>query len=247
MSEELTIEAQAKAQGWNPDYSGANAKSAEQFIEDGEKIQPIQKERNDKLTQNVAQLTKEIANLKQIHVRSVLDAKQEGYNKKVSELKEQQLVAVQNADTDKFEKVQDKIDNLEKPEAPKVETKKQSEVAPGFTEFSAKNEWYMENDEMTAYADTLGERLQGNYDNTPAGFKKFYKAIEAGVKKVFPDDFGGQSSNAPDVETPSGQSSKRKTGASSLPPEALKMAKQMVAEGTYKTVEDYAKIYNGVK
>lgn len=239
-AEELTTEQRAEAQGWNPDYDGPNAKTAEQFIADGEKIAPIQKERNNKLVQDIARLEKKLDTFQNIHMKTIHETREQAYNQAVLDFKKQQREAAEEADADKVGEIQEKIENLKKPEEPKTETKRE-EISPEFSEWNAENTWYMKDDEMTAYADMLGDRYKSQFGDTPAGRKKFFKAIESGVKKVFPDNFGGNSSNAPDVETPSGGGSKKKGKA--LPPEAKAAAKKFVAEGLYKSEDEYAKVY----
>jgi len=241
-AEDLTIEQQAEAQGWKADYNGPNAKTAEQFIEDGEKIAPIQKERNSKLVKDIARLEKKLDKFQDMHIKTIHATEKSAYDRAVLDLKKEQRNAAEEADADKVEAIQEKIDKLPKPETPKDEDKAPS-ITPEFIDWNAENDWYKSNKQMTAYADMLGEQYANDYDHTtPAGRKSFLKRIEKDVKKVFKDNFGEQRSNFPDVETPSsGTTSKKGKDFKSLPPEAKAAAEKFIKEGLFKDKDQYAK------
>ena len=51
--ENRNYEAEAKAQGWNPDYEGENKVDAKLFVEKGEKIAGILKSKNTRLEDRI--------------------------------------------------------------------------------------------------------------------------------------------------------------------------------------------------
>ena len=74
-TQEVSAEDKARAQGWRPqeEYNGNpdNWKTAEQFIEDGNKIAPIQKERNDRLTSEIMNMKNDFQAFKEMHFKTL--------------------------------------------------------------------------------------------------------------------------------------------------------------------------------
>ncbi|MCP3924480.1 MAG: hypothetical protein GY714_18055 [Desulfobacterales bacterium] len=250
-------EEKARAQGWVPqeEYKGDsdNWKTAEQFIEVGEKISGVQKERNDRLLDEVKKLTQQVSGyqnqfseFKDIHSKELAAVREDSYNKALLKLKEKQVEAVENADVEEFEKTQAKIDNLKKPEKPETTKDPVVNNAPPkeFVEFADKNKWYSTDKDLTEYADFIGSREAKNHSD-PASF---YAAVESKVKAQFPDKFKVKE-EVPDVESSSsGTPTKQASGKhkfKDLPEDAKKACKKYVAAGLYKSEAEYMKEYHG--
>lgn len=239
--EQKAVEEKAKAQGWNPNYKGENAKSAEQFLKDGETIAPIVAERNNKLMEEVADLKKGMKELSDQQWQVIREAKEEGYKKAMAEIEKKQLEAVEDGDVDKFKALEKEKKTIKKPEE-KQPVKEQPKLDPVFVDWHKENTWYKPNsaDEVSMAAEAYGQVLaQKRPDLSP---NDYYKTIEKHIKRTYPESFQKQT-NKLDVSdnTKQGGSSK---GYDNLPPEAKKMCDMQVKKfGISK--EDWVKNYDG--
>ena len=255
---EQTTEDKARAQGWVPkeEFRGGeeNHKTAEEFLAVGEKISGIQKERNDKLLNEVRELKKQNENFtemmrdfKDTHSKEMKAAREDAYNRAKLELKERQIKAVEEQDVDGFEKVQKEIDQLEN-EKNKPEPKKKpvaNEPPKEFVAFQAKNDWYGKDKELTESADFEGFKMQ--QEGAIMAPNDWYAEIEKRVKEKNPEKFK-TNKNIPDVEasTPGG-ASKPNGGFKykDMPEDARKACDRYVKQGLYKNKESYVKEYYG--
>ena len=220
------VEEKAKAQGWNPDYKGENAKSAEQFIEDGLKIAPIAAERVNKLTDDVAALTQSnktltdnISEFINGQHKVTAEAEKRGYDKAVGEIADKKRAAVAEGDTDTYDALDKEEKKLKKPEAAPT-PKEKPKPNPEFDSWVKDNMWYANDSDLQAAADTYAEVL---VKRKPAlvGTPGFFKDVEKHIKLIFPDSF---KASTPKLDTSENNGSRQegKTGYSDLPPEAKK-------------------------
>jgi hypothetical protein len=244
MSEEITVEEKASAQGWVPqeEYTGdpSRWKTAEEFVEVGQKIAAVQTDRNEKLVRDIELLKREIRENHASSRKEIEAVKIDSYNRAIMELKKQQVEAVQIGDVEEFQKIQAEIDRTEKPVA-KVE-KEPDGPSPEYMDWAARNNWYGTNEDASIYADALGARLEksGQYDTQ----KALLVAVEKKVKEVFPE-LGGKK-KVSDVESSQGAADSGKGGKNSyatLPADAKAACDKYVKQGLYKTREDYVKEY----
>lgn len=257
MSEAQAIEDKARAQGWVPkeEFRGGeeNHKTAEEFLEVGDKISGIQKERNDKLLNEVMALNKKVEgyqtqmiDFKQTHMQQVAEAKQKAYDKAILDLKEKQLVAASEADVNEVKKIQEQIDDVKKPEPVKVEGPETKELPKEFVSWQEKNDWYGKDKELTEWAEFVGSRLNNDGINrTPSAW---YSEIETRVKEKYPGKFK-TNKETPDVEASSqgGNVGKPSGGYKykDLPEDAKKACDKYVNMGLYKDKAAYVKEYYG--
>lgn len=235
------VEEKAKAQGWNPNYKGENAKTAEQFLKDGETIAPIVAERNNKLLEEVADLKKEMKELSNQQWQVIREAREEGYKKALAEIEKKQLEAVEDGDVDKFKELEKEKKTIKKPEV-KPPTKEQPALDPIFVDWHKENTWYRPGaaDEVSMAAEAYGQILSQKRPDLQG--KDFYKTIEKHIKRTYPESFSNQT-NKLDVSDNTKQS-KASKGYDSLPPEAKKMCDMQVKKfGISK--EDWVKNYTG--
>ena len=90
----------------------------------------------------------------------------------------------------------DKLENFRLPALQEEETAVQINQTPApardpkAEEWVAKNSWFHTDDEMTAYAIGVHQKLVKNGVNPQSD--EYYEAIDARMRKVFPEEFGGQ-------------------------------------------------------
>jgi len=250
MSEEISVEEKARAQGWVPkeEYHGpeANWKGAEEFVEVGEKIGAVQAERNEKLLQEIKSLKQGMEQNMQdwnsMREQEMKAVRESSYARAVKDLKEKQIEAVESGDVEEFQKIESEIANVKKPEP--IKTPQAAQPAE-FIDWAAKNSWYNNDQELTAFADAYGASMQTQFEDPV----KFYEAVGKQVKIAFPNKFEGtQQSNVPDVESPTGGSAPRTKGKhkfTDLPPEAKEACNKCIKDGLYKSREDYMEIFFG--
>ena len=135
------------------------------------------------------------------------------YEKKLKELNEQKIKAVGDGNVEEYTKIDKEVEQLEKP----VEPKKQQKETPVFVDWSSKNAWYQEDDDMTQFAEFVATKIE-RAGKTEA---EFLEEVSKRVKKTFPDKFKNPNREE-ESKTDTGHSGgggKKKTG-SDLPPEA---------------------------
>lgn len=244
MGEEISIEEKARAQGWVPqdEFNGEAErwKTAEAFVEAGEKIAPIQKERNEKLLSELQTIKKEMEEFKRIHFKSMKAAEKRAYEEAIKKLKNEQKAAVEEADIQRFEEIERQIATVQKPEMDEPAQTSTTQPPPEFAEWHRENEWYGVDQEMTEYADFIADRIKDTFPSTPKGYEKFLSEVASRAKK-----YAGKETKKPSsqVETPSNETSKPKTGTyKGLPQEAKQACDDMVKNG-WLTQEEYVKEY----
>lgn len=249
---ELTIEQQAKAQGWVPEeeFRGDLERwvDAETFVKRGEEIQPVLRERNREMAGEITQLRSDLkvvtSHIKNVEQRAYDRAKQE-YEDKVQALDGEAIEAVQEGDTAKYQMIQTKKSNLKQPQEPKAEP----QANPGFEPWVNQNPWYNTDIEMRSYAEMIGPGVAASL---PPGSSDtdMYNRITEEVKKRFPYKFENPKKNKQTVEgdtaEPVSKTGGKKFG--DLPAAAKKsyerMRKNFEMQGHQFTKEDYLAEYD---
>lgn len=113
-----------------------------------------------------------------------------------------------------------------------------------FEAWRAKNPWFDSDPEANAYVVGLGEVHKGK------SFEEQTRAIEAAVRKRFPEHFEGdaprQQHRAPLVSAPPSRAARpspRQKSEADLPAEARRAGEDFVRRGRVGSLADYAKIY----
>ena len=233
-------EEKAKTQGWVPkeDFRGDPEKwvDAQTFVERGEKIIPILKERNDHLFKEVKEVKDSVKEIKEFYKAS----EERAYQRALQDIEKRKLEAVENADVDGYKAAQSEIAELEKskpagPPAPKE--------PPEMTAFRTSNPWYMADPEMTAEADALGAA----YTSQGLPYGKMLERVQQRIKALHPDKFTNtRRENTSTVETVDQSTGLPKKAAAksyeNLPGDARKQCDKWVAQGLL-TKDDYIRDY----
>lgn len=249
---ERDYDGDARKMGWVPqeEWKGDPEKwrPAQEFVERGENIVPILKDRLDKVEQELAATIK-------INKQQVEQAEQAAYSKakakydqRIKELNQKEVAAVEEGDTAEYLKVKQEKDNLTPPEQPKVQPGDQQAISPVFEDWHKKNNWYEKDQQATRYAMAFGAELRNN--NPGMSEHEFLSAIEKEVKETFPAKFTNPNrEKAPAVEG-GGNAPPPKSGGkgwSDLPDSAKatfnRLAKKFAATGKKLEKDQYAQSY----
>lgn len=237
----LSEESKARIQGWVPkeEFRGDPAKwiDAKSFIERGETIVPIMKERNERLEKDVREMRESFKEFSEFHRQT----EDRAYKKALREIEQRKLTAVESADTVGYQKAELEREELEKAKpTPKVE--KPVEL-PEMQEFRKTNSWYETDQELTAEADALG--VAYSKQNIP--YPKILEKVQTTMKVLHPERFTNvRRDNLSSVESVSSETGLPKKGNShayeNLPGEAKKQCDKWVKSGLL-TKEQYIQDY----
>lgn len=259
---ERDYEAEARDMGWVPeaefkgDKKPAKFLDAKEFVERGETVLPFVQRENRRLKEEREKKDKEfeerVAKLDRM-AQANLKALQDRHAQELAALKVSREAAVEKGDVAEFRRLEKQITDHEAakptdavPEAkpdPAAEAQKAQEVQ---TAWMGKNDWYGKDAVMTGYANYVSQGfLQANPNIT---MEENLRLTDEAMRKQFPTAFKVKTDANGHAPVESG--GEPKGGASrtplfdKLPAEAKAMAKQNVADGLYKNVEDWAKAYN---
>jgi hypothetical protein len=255
-------DAEAKDMGWVPEneFRGPKErwKPAQQFVEDGENILPIVRAENKRLKAEIDKINADYATrferLDKAAQVTIKAAKAQ-FDRDLAALQTKRDEAVAAGDLQAF-KAADKQITDHTANAPKVEDfeekpaqvsdeeqSKQNQAAQD--KWKSENTWFGTDDLLTEAAIGISQRILLQKPNITA--EENLRLTDAAMKERFPLKFGGKSGangHAPvdgggDPKTPA----RTDTLTAKLPSEALTMAKQAVKDGTYKSTEEWAKVY----
>lgn len=267
MSEEVNeIEEKAKAMGWVPEeeFKGDPERwvDAETFVERGENVLPILRERLDKSYDKISNLESEIQEVKKAatniaeyntKVEKVAHerAKKE-YEKELNAIKSKMKKAVKDGDEETFSDLEAELDSLEKPEEPAPAPEKAQELPEWFDEWKNDNRWFDTDPEMQATAVA--------YDNNPKweselSGKARADAVAKKIKELYPQKFTNPNRDTPPTVDAGGDkddsASKGKKTFNDLPADAKAAFKSLKEDfermGKKFTKEDYLKNYEWEK
>lgn len=249
MADEIMEKAQKM--GWVPqeEWKGDPDKwrPAEEFVERGENIIPILRDKVSKLEKDNAAIAalnqREIENIKR---ESYERAKRE-YDQKLLDLEAQEAQAFAEQDAAAFQEAKRKKKQLAPPAPPQPQRNVE------FEQWCDKNPWYTEDDELREYADFVGGRIAAQYQARDGSLtiplSELYEKVKERVKKMHPAKFENPNRNTPPAvegNSPKPGGTKKK-GWDTLPPSAKKqyerLAKNMAVKGRKLTKEQYAEYY----
>jgi len=225
------IEQRARDMGWRPkeEFQGQEDRwvDAKTFVERGENIMPILKERLGKMEDTLASVRsdhqKTQSSLKKLAEWHRGTWKRQ-YNKALQELQDGKRAAVAQADTDRYSALEEQERLLieEAAQEHPDDLSEGGETVPEYTEFQIKNDWYGTDHEMTMYANGLQAILvqhEGINDN-----KTFFQEIEKRVRARFPEKFRNLNQALPPAVEGAGggkdELDATKKGWGDLPPDA---------------------------
>jgi hypothetical protein len=177
----LTIEEIASQLGWKPDHTGENFVDAATYILRSKEIQNSMKDHNKDLKNQLQNLQGSVDALKE-HNERVYKAELSRMEGEIARLKKEKRAAIETADVDKVDELEQEISSLEKNlNAPKP--KAPASTNPIYDEWVKDNSWYLTNNEMAAYADTVAQQYAG------APLDRLYPLVRQKVAEVFPEQF----------------------------------------------------------
>lgn len=186
------VEKRAIELGWVPqdEYNGDpdRWKSAEVFVALDEPIRRIESQ-----SRELKAVKQSLDALKQ-HYSKVQETE---YNRALAALKNQRKQALVDGDIDKFEQLEDQIDEVRaeaaeiKQNAAAINTSP-APVSPEFQNWVNRNPWYASHRSMALFADEVGLKLHSN--GVPRD--QVLKQVEEAVRKEFPQRFTNPNKNS---------------------------------------------------
>lgn len=185
-------EDQAREQGWKPkeEFEGDPEKwrPAKEFVERGELFNKI-----DSMGKELKETRKALKMLQEHHTK----VKETEYKRAVEELRNLQKKHLEGGNTDEYLKTTELLTDL-KAEQKAREVQQQTQVNqpdPRFVQWTQENKWYVDNQEMRDYADTIGTGYaQRNPNLDPVEVLEY---VTAQVKSRFKDKFSNPNRNKP--------------------------------------------------
>ena len=238
----MSSEDKARAMGWVPqgEWRGDKARwvDADQFLERGEHLVPVLRERTDAMAKKIDELQNSIKQFADYHSKT----EQRAYERAVEMIKREMKAAVKVGDEEAFDHAQAQYERLTK----ETEQRPQSKVDPEFEDWRQVNTWYGSDKQLTALANSVADMLVQEQPELKG--KAFLKEVERQVKEVRPDKFRNPAQDKPPSVhggESTGGSKPTGKGYRDLPAEAKMMCDQFVKAGLL-TKEQYAKDYFGV-
>jgi len=234
-------EAKARLQGWVPkeEFRGDHAKwiDAKGFVERGEKIVPIMKERNEHLEKEIREMKESFKEFSEFHRKT----EERVYQKALKEIEQKKLMAVESADTTGYQNAE--LERVELEKTKPVQKIKEEVEPPEIQEFRKANPWYGSDPQLTRKADALGATYTA--ENLP--FKEMLERVQADIRVLHPEKFANQRRNNPaSVESVSLETGlpQKKDGHTyeNLPPDAKMKCDKWVKSGLLSK-EQYVKDY----
>jgi len=188
--------------GWREDHNGDDAVDAVTYILRSKDIQKSMSQHNKDLKEQLHALNGSVSALKS-HNESVYKAEVKKLESEVMALKKERRDAIELADVDKVEELDKQIDEKQKNiDKPLVADKQPSTVVanPVYDTWIKDNAWYLEDDDMAKFADTVA----GQYAGAP--LDRVYAIVRTKVQEVFPDKFASVKT-AEQVKNPVGPKS----------------------------------------
>jgi hypothetical protein len=132
------------------------------------------------------------------HNETVYKAEVKKLEAEVAVLKKERKSAIELADVDKVEELDKQIDELQKDiNAPKItQTQTAPTDNPVYDEWIKDNQWYLQDDEMAMFADTVAQQYVG------APLERIYTMVKTKVQEVFPDRFEVKNNAQSQVKPP---------------------------------------------
>ena len=184
----LTIEDLATQLGWNPNFQGENAIDASTYILRSKDIQESMKNHNKDLKKQLNNLQGSVDALKE-HNERVYKADVKRMESEIAQLKKQRREAIELADVTKVEELDNQISGIQSDitDIKSQDTKpSQNPSNDVYNEWVKDNQWYVTDDDMAKYADTVAKQYGG------APLDRIFKLVTNKVKEVFPEKFEQQ-------------------------------------------------------
>ena len=242
-SEEMSeSERQARESGWKPkdEWEGDPDEwvSSGEFNRRGELLRKIHNQ-NRQLKQLDDVVTTLAKQQKQIF--------EAGYAKAERELKSQLREANKEGDDATAEAIEERMEALKKQREEDLKavdvkvTPSQPQVAPEFEGWVQRNQWFIKNPALRAYAENIG--IAHAEKNKEKSNSEIYQYVTDEVKKRFPEEFGMTTTPKKKVGSPvlsGGTSGASQTVRVALTQEEKAVGRALVEKGIYKNMNEYA-------
>jgi hypothetical protein len=254
--QENEVEAKARKFGWRPkeEYRGNpdEWRSAEEFIDYGEKTNPILRQNMNRVEKENARLQKELEEVRK-SAKEFAEfqggIEQRAYERAVAELKARRKQAIVDADGDALERAENDLEQLaqHKPK-PRVE-QEQPKIDPVVAQWNQSHQWYGQDDVMTAAANVIATKMAKENPESVKDKDAFLSEMVKRVKKEFPHKFTptqvrrGNAVEGASAGGNSGGSGNGKRTYANLPADAQKQCDTFIKQGYIKSREEYAKHY----
>ena len=234
MTEERNYEQEAKVQGWKPD----GELDAKAFVEKGEKIAGIQKNKADRLAVRVESLERSNKEFGE-YQKKLLDKEKRKNADLLVQLKQQRAQAITDGDGQAYNKANEDISNVERDLRDIPST---NGLDPLAAQWLTDNQWYNTNQNLRIYADGLADVVANEGYRDQA----YYAELTRRVKDQFPQEFGnpnkGKSTSVESGKQIETEASKDAKVYENLPKDAKAKCDQWVADGLMSK-EDYVSAY----
>ena len=246
-------EAKARRMGWVPkeEFRGDHARwvDAEAFVRRGDEEVPIMRERMAALHKRLETTDAELRRM----VRETRGLSEAAYQKAREDLKAEQLRAVSNADPDAYSAADARLSKLDAARKVEPDPEPQQTPDPAFAAWRSRNRWYDTDPRLQNVAVGLYSAISQEWGRDANTLDEDrLAAVEAEVKKLYPDRFPASNGNGPaQVKRPNGVSAvegggiaSRKVGKTyaDLPADAKAACDRFVNQKLL-TKEDYVKEY----
>ena len=245
------VETTAREQGWTPqeEYKGnpARWKTAEEFVEFGERVNPIIKKQRDEF-RTALKATENKLEAQQRAVAQLLDfrteEKKQEYEGQITFLKQQLKLARRQGEEDTADVLEDQLEDLKakKPDFTPAPVEQQPMDMQPFVDWKSENDWFERDMPMTRQALGIAQELR--IANPNLSGDAFFKAVSKELRKDFPDKFNKRLG----MVEPAANSGIRPAAASGsyarLPREAQNACDEFVT-AKLGTQAEYVKLYFG--
>jgi len=213
--DDLSVEERAENLGWKAeeDWKGdppaGGFKSAEDFLESGEKHLRMSNADNEKLHDEIHSLKESIARqsesvgaLKSMYEQKAVDERKRGYQAAYDKLTAEQSQAIQDQDADAFTRSRSKERQLEeqqrKEDAATKETASSNDLNQVREEFIKDNQWFSNDFQLHRDAKDVFEFITKNNPNIQP--KDALKQMREEVIRLHPDHEAFQGREAPSMD-----------------------------------------------
>jgi hypothetical protein len=233
-------EVEAMKLGWKPESEfvarpGRKWKTAERFLEDKPLYDKI-----DEQHKHSKKLERQVDMMRQ-HYEKVEKA---AYDRAVAELKAERKQALEEGDLVRAEELRDKLDE-KKEQAPKPQVvQPDPELGQRMESWRQKNEWYESDEDMTAFADGLGNKLFQKGKTAV----EILETVEKKVREAFPHKFRNPNrDSAPRVESNSKKGKSSGSESDFMSAEEIRIMENFLRSGVPITREEYIRDMRKVK
>ena len=176
-------EAEATKDGWRPkeEFNGPEEKwvDAKQFVENGENINGILKNKLERVEAQVATLQTSNREFREYH-EATLDKEKRRTQEAIADLEARRQQAVTDGDGQAFTETDRQINELRTPEP-----QQPTGIDPLAQQWVDTNQWYTTNQKLKRYADGLADEIRGQGIEGAAYFSELTRR----VREDFPEEF----------------------------------------------------------